>query len=99
MVVLIVSLRDWDEENQGYDPDWPADFFEVGGLETVDDPDYIVDDVDYCIDYDNDMVAGVGDAGDPQPTSAPMEESTASSPDPEAASRSRALGDITSSSM
>lgn len=77
MVVLIdnnkaveISIREWDEENPGYGPDWSADFFEVGGLETVDDPDfaYIVDDVDYCIDYANDMVAGVGDfAGDPQP--------------------------------
>ena len=77
MVVLIdnnkaveISIREWDEENPGYGPDWSADFFEVGRLETVDDPDfaYIVDDVDYCIEQANDMVAGVGDfAGDPQP--------------------------------
>lgn len=65
-----ISIREWDEENSQYGPDWSADFFEVGGLETVSEPEiaYIVDDVDYCIEYANDMVAGVGDfAGDPQP--------------------------------
>lgn len=65
-----ISIREWDEENSQYGPDWAADFFEVGGLKTVEGPElaYIVDDVDYCIEYANDMVAGVGDfAGDPQP--------------------------------
>ncbi len=65
-----ISIREWDEENTQYGPDWSADFFEVGGLKTVEVPElaYIVDDVDYCIEYANDMVAGVGDfAGDPQP--------------------------------
>lgn len=65
-----ISIREWDEENSQYGPDWSADFYEVGGLKTVDEPEiaYIVDDVDYCIEYANDMVAGVGDfAGDPQP--------------------------------
>lgn len=65
-----ISIREWDEENSQYGPDQSADFFEVGGLETVSEPEiaYIVDDVDYCIEYANDMVAGVGDfAGDPQP--------------------------------
>lgn len=78
MVVLIdnnkaveISIREWDEENPGYCPDWSADFFEVGGLETVDNPEiaYIVDDVDYCIEQANDMVAGEGDFTEdgPQP--------------------------------
>lgn len=65
-----ISIREWDEESSQYGPDWSADFFEVGGLKTVDDPEfaYIVDDVDDCIEYANDMVAGGGDfAGDPQP--------------------------------
>ena len=53
-----ISIRDWDEENTQYSPDWSADFFEVGGLKTVDVPDlaYIVEDVDYCIEQANDMV-------------------------------------------
>ena len=65
-----ISIREWDEENSQYGPDWSADFFEVGGLKTVSEPEFahIVDDVDYCIEYANDMVAGEGDfAGDPQP--------------------------------
>lgn len=66
-----ISIREWDEENSQYGPDWAADFFEVGGLKTVEGPElaYIVDDVDYCIEYANDMVAGVGDfaADGPQP--------------------------------
>lgn len=58
-----ISIRDWDEENTQYSPDWSADFFEVGGLKTVDVPDlaYIVEDVDYCIEQANDMVTGEGD--------------------------------------
>lgn len=39
-------------------------------MKTVSEPEltYIVDDVDYRIEYANDMVAGEGDfAGDPQP--------------------------------
>ena len=65
-----ISICEWDEESSQCGPDWSADFFEVGGLETIDDPElaYIVDDVYYCIEYARDMVAGVGDfAGDPQP--------------------------------
>lgn len=66
-----ISIREWDEENTQYGPDWAADFFEVGALKHIDgtDPEaYIVHDVDYCIEQANDMVAGVGDfAGDPQP--------------------------------
>lgn len=32
-----ISICEWDEENSQYGPDWSADFFEVGGLETVED--------------------------------------------------------------
>lgn len=58
-----VTIREWDEESILYGPDWSNDFFEVGALEEVDglDDAYWVDDVDYCIEQANDMVAGVGD--------------------------------------
>ena len=66
-----ISIREWDEENTQYGPDWSADFFEAGGLKTVDDHEeaHIVDDVDYCIEQANDMVAGIGDFAEygPQP--------------------------------
>lgn len=107
-----ISIREWDEENPGYGPDWSTDFFEVGALRQVpnlsdytdadlaelglpsraviqlddvvepsgriidgigtfgcDDDGYLVDDVDYCIEQANDMVAGIGDfaADGPQP--------------------------------
>lgn len=65
-----ISIRAWDDENTQYGPDWAADFFEVGLLKPVEDEEstYVVDDVDYCIEYANDMVAGEGDfAGEPQP--------------------------------
>ncbi len=69
-----ISIREWDDESIGYGPDWSADFFEVGNLKTcfADDgmePAYIVDDVDYCIEQANDMVAGIGDFAEygPQP--------------------------------
>lgn len=64
-----ISIREWNEENPGYGPDWSADFFEVGGLKTVDVPElaYIVDDVDYCIEQANDMAAGEGDYSDCEP--------------------------------
>lgn len=67
-----ISIREWDEENSQYGPDWAADFFEVGNLKHVENEElelaYVVDDVDYCIEQANDMVAGEGDfAGEPQP--------------------------------
>lgn len=44
MVVLVdsnraveISIREWDEENTQYGPDWSADFFEVGSLQQVPD--------------------------------------------------------------
>ncbi len=66
-----ISIREWDEENTQYGPDWSSDFFEVGSLKPLDDTEeaYIVYDVDYCIEQANDMVAGIGDfaADGPQP--------------------------------
>lgn len=66
-----ISIREWDDESSQYGPDWAADFFGAGGLKTVEDPElaYIVDDVDYCIEQADDMVAGEGDYSncDPQP--------------------------------
>lgn len=54
-----------------YGPDWSNDFFEVGALEEVDGlcDAYWVDDVDYCIEQADDMVAGEGDfaVDGPQP--------------------------------
>lgn len=45
-----ISLKVW--ENNGYTPDWSMDFFEVGQLPYDDEKDaYIVEDVDYCIEY------------------------------------------------
>lgn len=69
--VVEISIREWDDESSQYGSDWAADFFGVGGLKTVDAPElaYIVDDVDYCIEYANDMISGEGDfAGEPQPS-------------------------------
>lgn len=66
-----VTIREWDDESVQYGPDWSNDFFEVGALEGVDGLDdvYWVDDVDYCVEQANDMVAGEGDfaVDGPQP--------------------------------
>lgn len=42
MVVLVddnkameISIREWDEENTQYGPDWAADFFDVGSLPQI----------------------------------------------------------------
>ena len=32
-----ISIREWDEENTQYGPDWSADFYEVGTLRPVPD--------------------------------------------------------------
>lgn len=58
-----VTIREWDEAGMQYGPDWSNDFFSVGIMEFVDglEDAYVVDDVDYCIEQANDMVAGVGD--------------------------------------
>lgn len=68
--VVEISIREWDDEGSQYGPDWSADFFGAGGLKSVEGEElaYVVDDVDYCIEYANDMVNGEGDfAGEPQP--------------------------------
>lgn len=65
-----ISIREWDDETSQYGPDWSADFFGAGGLKPVEGEEltYVVGDVDYCIEYANDMVAGEGDfAGESQP--------------------------------
>ncbi len=70
-----ISICEWDDESHEYGPDWSADFFTVGNLESIDGPEpdcipaYIVEDVDYCIEQANDMVAGEGDFAEdgPQP--------------------------------
>lgn len=70
-----ISICEWDDESHEYGPDWSADFFTVGNLESIDGPEpdcipaYIVEDVDYCIEQANDMVAGIGDFAEngPQP--------------------------------
>ena len=70
-----ISICELDDESHEYGPDWSADFFTVGNLESIDGPEpdcipaYIVEDVDYCIEQANDMVAGIGDFAEagPQP--------------------------------
>ena len=66
-----VTIREWDADSVQYGPDWSNDFFEINAMEYVDglDEAYWVDDVDYCIEQANDMVAGVGDFAEygPQP--------------------------------
>lgn len=32
-----ISIREWDEENTQYGPDWSADFYDVGSLQQVPD--------------------------------------------------------------
>lgn len=70
-----ISIREWDEESHEYGLDWSANFFTVGNMGSIDGPEpdcipvYIVEDVDYCIEQANDMVAGIGDfdISGPQP--------------------------------
>lgn len=56
MVVLVdsnravkISIREWDEENTQYRPDWSADFFEVGSLQQVPDLSDSFEMLDYAI--------------------------------------------------
>lgn len=55
-----IQMMTWDGQN--YSDDMSGEFFEVGGL-TYDDAAeaYVVNDVDYLIDYANDYQAGKGD--------------------------------------
>ena len=55
-----IKLQRWN--GAGYDPDISNDFFEAGSLPyDEENGTYIVDDVDYCIDYANDWKNGKGD--------------------------------------
>lgn len=58
-----IKLQRWN--GTGYDPDMSNEFFEAGSLPYDEEHDtYIVDDVDYCIDYANDWKDGKGDFDD-----------------------------------
>lgn len=55
-----ITMRTW--ENGNYTPDWSNDFFSVGSLKMDWEKDaYIVDDVDYCVEYACEWEEGVGD--------------------------------------
>ena len=55
-----IKLQIWN--GAGYDPDISNEFFEACSLPYDEENDtYIVDDVDYCIDYANDWKNGKGD--------------------------------------
>jgi hypothetical protein len=46
----------------GYDPDWEADFYDVGALPFDEEVEaYVVGDVDYIIDQANDWLHNTGD--------------------------------------
>lgn len=66
---VAIDLKTWD--GRGYGPDFSADFYDVGALENVGDrggtPIYKVDDIDYPIDYAQDMIDGSGDFDAPNP--------------------------------
>ena len=48
-----VEIREWN--GSGYNPDWSHDYFGAGSLPYDEENDcYIVDDVDYCIDFASD---------------------------------------------
>ena len=55
-----ITMKEWKDD--GYTPDFSMDFFEVGQLPYDDEKDaYIVDDVDYCIEYAKDWQNCRGD--------------------------------------
>lgn len=84
-----IELKNWDEDQHQYSPDWSADFYDVGGLTDLneiqtpcdfpfddflnangyscDEAIYEVEDVDYLIDYAQDMIDGTGDFDTPSP--------------------------------
>lgn len=58
----IIEIRMCRWNGSGYDPDWEQDFFAVGDLQYDDEKEaYIVDDVDYLVDYANDWKNNTGD--------------------------------------
>lgn len=58
-----ITIQRWN--GNGYDPDWSQDYFDAGSLRQTEDGAYIVDDVDYCVDFaadaDNSESAVYGD--------------------------------------
>lgn len=61
-----ITMNVWD--GNGYTPDFSLDFFEVGALPYDEEKDaYVVDDVDYCVEYANDWKNSTGDFHDDEP--------------------------------
>lgn len=57
-----IEMRIWDDKFCRLGPDFSDDYFQDCRRLYDDEADaYIVDDVDYCIDYANDWKHGVGD--------------------------------------
>lgn len=57
-----VKIRMCHWNGSGYDPDWEADFYDVGALPYDDEENvYTVGDVDYIIDQANDWLHNTGD--------------------------------------
>ena len=60
-----IKMTIWDEANSRYTPDFADEFFNVGGLDTVEmengDLAYKVADVEYCIEQAIDWKYGQGD--------------------------------------
>lgn len=55
-----ITMNNWTDN--GYTPDWSADFFEVGCLQYIEELDaYQVKDVDYCVDQAMDWKNNTGD--------------------------------------
>ena len=55
-----ISMSNWTDN--GYTPDWSADFFDVGCLPYIEEIDaYQVKDVDYCVDQAMDWKNNTGD--------------------------------------
>ena len=61
-----ITMNTWT--GNGYTPDFSLDFFEVGALPYDEKRDaYVVDDVDYCIEYAMDWKDSKGDFHDDEP--------------------------------
>ena len=61
-----ITMNVWD--GTGYTPDFSLDFFEVGALPYDEKMDaYVVDDVDYCVEYAMDWKNSKGDFYDDEP--------------------------------
>lgn len=66
-----ITLQEWNDSSASYEGEWSADFFDTAERATLDGgTSYLsVDDIDYCLEQVNDMIAGKGDfaASGPQP--------------------------------